>query len=51
MMLALSSIELQHTSFPSVIVIGGGISGISAARTLHDANFKVMIEVFKKSDT
>lgn len=26
---------------PSVIVIGGGIAGVAAARALHDASFQV----------
>ncbi|XP_019419803.1 PREDICTED: probable polyamine oxidase 4 [Lupinus angustifolius] len=34
-------IEGQHT--PSVIVIGAGISGIAAARSLYDASFKVTV--------
>ncbi|KAH7850304.1 hypothetical protein Vadar_030720 [Vaccinium darrowii] len=38
-----SHIERQNGSLPSVIVIGGGISGISAARTLQDANIKVLL--------
>lgn len=33
----------QQSSSPSVIVIGGGISGIAAARSLHDASFKVIL--------
>ncbi|XP_077247007.1 polyamine oxidase 5-like [Tasmannia lanceolata] len=37
-----SHIERQPST-PSVIVIGGGISGISAARTLCDASFKVVL--------
>ena len=32
-----------HSSAPSVIVIGGGISGIAAARFLHNASFKVLL--------
>lgn len=38
-----SHIERQHNalSWPSVIVVGGGISGVAAARVLHDASFKV----------
>lgn len=35
-----SSLEMKSTS-PSVIVIGAGFSGITAARTLHDASFQV----------
>ncbi|XP_022857032.1 probable polyamine oxidase 4 isoform X1 [Olea europaea var. sylvestris] len=33
----------QHGALPSVIVIGGGISGISAARMLQNASFKVIL--------
>ena len=29
------------TPSPSVIVIGGGMAGIAAARALHDASFQV----------
>ncbi|KAM1017860.1 hypothetical protein ACFX2A_048370 [Malus domestica] len=39
----LSHIERQQNVCPSVIVIGGGISGIAAARILHDASFKVFL--------
>ncbi|KAM5558309.1 polyamine oxidase 5-like [Rosa sericea] len=40
-----SRIERQHnaSSWPSVIVVGGGISGVAAARLLHDASFKVTL--------
>ncbi|XP_034682937.1 probable polyamine oxidase 4 [Vitis riparia] len=31
------------SSIPSVIVIGGGISGIAAAHTLHNASFQVVL--------
>jgi NADPH-dependent 2,4-dienoyl-CoA reductase/sulfur reductase-like enzyme len=34
-------IDGQNRSPPSVIVIGGGISGIAAARALSNASFKV----------
>lgn len=33
--------ERMKTRSPSVIVIGGGFGGISAARTLQDASFQV----------
>ena len=32
----------MKTRSPSVIVIGGGFAGISAARTLQDASFQVL---------
>ncbi|GKV00270.1 hypothetical protein SLEP1_g12988 [Rubroshorea leprosula] len=35
--------ERQNSSIPTVIVIGGGISGLAAARILHDASFKVIL--------
>ncbi|KAK9093350.1 hypothetical protein Syun_028261 [Stephania yunnanensis] len=39
---AYSNVEKKHSS-PSVIVIGGGFAGISAARALHDASFQVTL--------
>ncbi|XP_072983947.1 polyamine oxidase 5-like isoform X2 [Typha latifolia] len=41
--LFLSHIQRQQPSPPSVIVIGGGISGIAAARTLFNASFEVTL--------
>ncbi|XP_028768784.1 probable polyamine oxidase 4 [Neltuma alba] len=38
-----SHIERQRRAPPSVIVIGAGISGIAAARSLYDASFKVTV--------
>ncbi|PON56415.1 FAD/NAD(P)-binding domain containing protein [Parasponia andersonii] len=38
-----SNIEGTKTTSPSVIVIGGGIGGLAAARALHDASFKVVV--------
>ncbi|KAF2314768.1 hypothetical protein GH714_033496 [Hevea brasiliensis] len=38
-----SHIERKNSSIPTVIVIGGGISGLAAARILHDASFKVIL--------
>lgn len=38
-----SLIDSQQRPAPSVIVIGAGISGIAAARILHDASFKVTL--------
>lgn len=38
-----SCIERKCNSLPSVIVIGAGISGISAARILRNASFKVVM--------
>lgn len=40
--LLISHIERQRSSSPSVIVIGGGISGIAAACALYNASFNVM---------
>ena len=33
----------QATRSPSVIVIGGGIAGVAAARALHDASIEVVL--------
>uniref|UniRef100_A0A0E0KWL8 Amine oxidase domain-containing protein n=1 Tax=Oryza punctata TaxID=4537 RepID=A0A0E0KWL8_ORYPU len=41
--LFLRHIDGQNASPPSVIVIGGGISGIAAARALSNASFKVTL--------
>ncbi|XP_031108854.1 probable polyamine oxidase 4 isoform X3 [Ipomoea triloba] len=38
-----SHIARQYNSSPSVIVIGGGISGLAAARVLQNASFKVIL--------
>ncbi|CAH9148637.1 unnamed protein product [Cuscuta epithymum] len=38
-----SHIGRQYNSSPSVIVIGGGISGLAAARTLQNASFEVVL--------
>lgn len=38
-----SSFGRHCSSVPSVIVIGGGISGIAAARVLHNASYKVFV--------
>ncbi len=35
--------HVQRQQLPSVIVIGGGISGVAAARVLYDASFKVIV--------
>lgn len=32
----------RQSGSPSVIVIGGGIAGVAAARALHDASFQVL---------
>ncbi|KAF9664189.1 hypothetical protein SADUNF_Sadunf17G0130300 [Salix dunnii] len=41
-------VERQNNSIPTVIVIGGGISGLAAARILHDASFKLMVVILFK---
>uniref|UniRef100_A0A6N2KNG4 Amine oxidase domain-containing protein n=1 Tax=Salix viminalis TaxID=40686 RepID=A0A6N2KNG4_SALVM len=33
----------KQAGSPSVIVIGGGIAGVAAARALHDASFQVVL--------
>ncbi|KAL8227732.1 hypothetical protein R6Q57_015316 [Mikania cordata] len=38
-----SNIASRRSASPSVIVIGGGFAGISAARALHDASFQVTV--------
>ncbi|XP_071705477.1 polyamine oxidase 2-like [Rutidosis leptorrhynchoides] len=38
-----SNIESNRSASPSVIVIGAGFAGISAARALHDASFQVVV--------
>ncbi|KAH6788679.1 polyamine oxidase 2 [Perilla frutescens var. frutescens] len=38
-----SSLERKSTTSPSVIVIGAGMAGITAARALHDASFQVTL--------
>ncbi|KAI3465575.1 hypothetical protein Pfo_022238 [Paulownia fortunei] len=38
-----STLERRSTALPSVIVIGAGFAGITAARALHDASFQVIL--------
>ncbi|KAG8373543.1 hypothetical protein BUALT_Bualt11G0035500 [Buddleja alternifolia] len=38
-----SRIDRQPNSLPTVIVVGGGISGIAASRMLQNASFKVIL--------
>ncbi|KAI4330780.1 hypothetical protein MLD38_029033 [Melastoma candidum] len=38
-----SSYETSQIRSPSVIVVGGGIAGLAAARALHDASFQVLV--------
>lgn len=44
-----SSSEKGQVRSPSVIVIGGGIAGVAAARALHDASFQVCYKEQKKN--
>jgi polyamine oxidase len=37
-----TNVDQQSERSPSVIVIGGGMAGIAAARALHDASFQVL---------
>lgn len=37
------NVDQQPRRSPSVIVIGGGMAGIAAARALHDASFQVVL--------
>jgi len=39
------SVSRQQERSPSVIVIGGGMSGVAAARALHDASFQVFKQI------
>lgn len=41
--LCYSNAERRQAGSPSVIVIGGGVAGISAARALYDASFQVVV--------
>ncbi|XP_044480450.1 polyamine oxidase 2-like [Mangifera indica] len=41
--LCYSNVERRQARSPSVIVIGGGMAGVAAARALHDASFKVVL--------
>ncbi|KAF7833393.1 putative polyamine oxidase 2 [Senna tora] len=41
--LCYANVNRQQERSPSVIVIGGGMSGIAAARALHDASFQVVL--------
>lgn len=36
-----SNVGRRYVASPSVIVIGGGMAGLAAARTLHDESFQV----------
>ncbi|KAI5433255.1 Polyamine oxidase 2 [Lathyrus oleraceus] len=38
-----ANFDQQSVRSPSVIVIGGGMAGIAAARALHDASFQVVL--------
>ncbi|XP_061346789.1 polyamine oxidase 2-like isoform X1 [Gastrolobium bilobum] len=41
--LCYGNVKRQQERSPSVIVIGGGMAGIAAARALHDASFQVVL--------
>lgn len=41
--LCYANVNKQQERSPSVIVIGGGMAGVAAARALHDASFKVVL--------
>ncbi|XP_027343369.1 polyamine oxidase 2-like isoform X1 [Abrus precatorius] len=41
--LCYGNVSRQQERTPSVIVIGGGMAGIAAARALHDASFQVVL--------
>ncbi|KAK6919768.1 Amine oxidase [Dillenia turbinata] len=41
--LCYSNVGRRQAPVPSVIVIGGGIAGVAAARALHDASFQVTL--------
>jgi len=43
--LCCANVEKQQGRSPSVIVIGGGMAGIAAARALHDASFQVFRQI------
>ncbi|KAK4343504.1 hypothetical protein RND71_036598 [Anisodus tanguticus] len=38
-----SNVGRRYMASPSVIVIGGGMEGLAAARTLHDESFQVVV--------
>jgi ribulose 1,5-bisphosphate synthetase/thiazole synthase len=40
-----TNVDQQSERSPSVIVIGGGMAGIAAARALHDASFQVFKQI------
>jgi NADH dehydrogenase FAD-containing subunit len=40
-----TNFDQQSERSPSVIVIGGGMAGIAAARALHDASFQVFKQI------
>ncbi|KAL5540155.1 hypothetical protein UlMin_044034 [Ulmus minor] len=41
--LCYSNMETRKSASPSVIVIGGGMAGVAAARALYDASFQVVL--------